>query len=133
MDILSVGKQRSKPFRSCTFDAGVHLVLGWGIWPWSDRMYGERKFAPSLNTGVQTMAAQSTAESTRTREQRIETIMNELRPTIEETVRQLVEQAVDVAEAEEFGAIDFEFRDAGLQLANEVRQARVASRKKRGT
>ncbi len=79
------------------------------------------------------MAAQSTAESTRTREQRIETIMNELRPTIEETVRQLVEQAVDVAEAEEFGAIDFEFRDAGLQLANEVRQARVASRKKRGT
>ena len=79
------------------------------------------------------MAAQSTAESTRTREQRIETIMNELRPKIEETVHQLVEQAVDVADAEEFGAIDFEFRDAGLQLANEVRQARVASRKKRGT
>jgi hypothetical protein len=45
----------------------------------------------------------------------------------------MVERAVDVPEAEEFGAIDFEFRDAGQQLANEVRQAGVASRKKRGT
>ena len=39
---------------------------------------------------------------------------------------------VDVPEAEEFGAIDFEFRDAGQKLANDVRQASVASRKKRG-
>jgi hypothetical protein len=45
----------------------------------------------------------------------------------------MVERAVDVPEAEEFGAIDFEFRDAGQQLAHEVRQATVASRKKRGT
>jgi hypothetical protein len=44
-----------------------------------------------------------------------------------------VERAVDVPEAEEFGAIDFEFRDAGQKLANEVRQASVVSRKKRGT
>ncbi len=68
-----------------------------------------------------------------TREQRIETIMKQLRPKIEQTVRQMVERAVDVPEAEEFGPIDFEFRDAGQQLANEVRQASVASRKKRGT
>jgi hypothetical protein len=68
-----------------------------------------------------------------TREQRIEAIMKELRPKIDETVRRLVERAVDVPEAEEFGAIDFEFRDAGQELANEVRQASVASRKKRGT
>jgi hypothetical protein len=68
-----------------------------------------------------------------TREQRIEAIMQQLRPQIEETVRQLVERAVDVPEAEEFGAIDFEFRDAGQKLANEVRQASVASRKKRAT
>jgi hypothetical protein len=52
---------------------------------------------------------------------------------VEAAVRQLVERAVDVPEAEEFGAIDLEFRDAGLALANEVRQASVASRKKRGT
>jgi len=73
------------------------------------------------------------AEMNETRQQRIEALMQELQPKIEETVRQLVERAVDVPEAEEFGAIDFEFRDAGLQLANEVRQASLASRKKRAT
>ena len=67
------------------------------------------------------------------REQRIETILKELLPKVERTVRQLVERAVDVPEAEEFGAIDHEFRDAGQQLVNEVRQASLASRKKRGT
>ena len=59
--------------------------------------------------------------------------MQVLRPKVEETVRQMVERAVDVPEAEEFGVIDFEFRDAGQKLANDVRQASVASRKKRGT
>jgi hypothetical protein len=67
------------------------------------------------------------------REERIEAILQQLRPQIEKTVRQLVERAVDVPEAEEFGAIDFEFRDAGQKLVAEVRQASVASRKKRGT
>ena len=67
------------------------------------------------------------------REQRIEAIMMELRPRIDEAVRKMVERAVDVPEREEFGAIDFEFRDAGQKLANDVRQASVASRKKRGT
>jgi hypothetical protein len=68
-----------------------------------------------------------------TRQQRIEAIMEQLRPKIDAAVRQLVERAVDVPEAEEFGAIDFEFRDAGQAMANEVRQASVASRKKRAT
>jgi hypothetical protein len=80
------------------------------------------------------MSAQPVSAATlETREQRIEALMKELRPKIEETVRQMVERAVDVPEAQEFGAIDFEFRDAGQQLANDVRQASVASRKKRGT
>jgi hypothetical protein len=78
-------------------------------------------------------APAATAVTRETREQRIEAILNDLRPKIEETVRRLVERAVDVPEAEEFGAIDFEFRDAGRELVNEVRQASVASRKKRGT
>jgi hypothetical protein len=73
------------------------------------------------------------AAANETREQRIETILKELRPKIDAVVRQMVERAVDVPEAEEFGAIDFEFRDAGQKLATEVRQASVASRKKRGT
>jgi hypothetical protein len=67
------------------------------------------------------------------REQRIEALLHELQPKIEAVVRKLVERAVDVPEAQEFGAIDFEFRDAGQHLANEVRQASVASRKKRAT
>lgn len=73
------------------------------------------------------------AAADQTREERIEAILKELRPKVEAEVRRLVERAVDVPEAEEFGAIDLEFRDAGQHLANEVRQAAVASRKKRGT
>ena len=67
------------------------------------------------------------------REERIEAILQQLRPQIEKTVRQLVERAVDVPEAEEFGAIDSVFRDAGQKLVNQVRQASLASRKKRAT
>ena len=77
------------------------------------------------------MSARTTAAATtESREERIEAILKELRPKIEATVRRMVERAVDVPEAQEFGAIDFEFRDAGQELANEVRQAGVASRKK---
>jgi hypothetical protein len=61
------------------------------------------------------------AAANQTREQRIEAILRELRPKIDVAVRQMVERAVDVPEAEEFGAIDLEFRDAGLKLVNEVR------------
>jgi hypothetical protein len=78
-------------------------------------------------------ARRDDAAAAETREERIEAILKELRPKVEATLRRLVERAVDVPEAEEFGPIDFEFRDAGQQLANEVRQAGVASRKKRGT
>jgi hypothetical protein len=73
------------------------------------------------------------ATAAESREQRIEAILQQLRPHLEKTVRELVEKAVDVPEAQEFGAIDLEFRDAGLQLVNQVRQASVASRKKRAT
>jgi hypothetical protein len=68
-----------------------------------------------------------------TREERIEELMQQLRPKVEEAVRKMVERGVDVPEHEEFGAIEYEFRDAGLDLANDVRQATLASRKKRGT
>jgi hypothetical protein len=67
------------------------------------------------------------------REERIEAIMQQLLPKLEQIARRMVERAVDVPEAEEFGAIDNEFRDAGQEVANEVRQAGIASRKKRGT
>ena len=67
------------------------------------------------------------------REEQIESLMEQLRPKVEEALRKMVERAVDVPEAEEFGAIEYEFRDAGVNLANDVRQASLASRKKRGT
>jgi hypothetical protein len=73
------------------------------------------------------------ADLSQTRQERIEAIMKQLRPKIEQTVRQMVEHAVDVPEAQEFGAIDFEFRDAGQKLANDIRQASLTSRKKRAT
>lgn len=67
------------------------------------------------------------------RDERVEELMDQLRPKLEEALRQMVERAVDVPEHEEFGAIEYEFRDAGLKLANGVRQATLASRKKRAT
>ena len=39
-----------------------------------------------------------------TREEQIEALMNQLRPKVEEALRRMVERAVDVPEAEEFGA-----------------------------
>ena len=75
----------------------------------------------------------ATAVTPPTREEQVEALMQQLRPKVEEAVRQMVERAVDVPEAEEFGAIEYEFRDAGLNLANEVRQASLVSRKKMGT
>lgn len=77
-------------------------------------------------SGKNTAAASS-------REERIEELMEQLRPKVDAALRQMVERAVDVPEHEEFGVIEYEFRDAGLNLANEVRQASLASRKKRGT
>jgi hypothetical protein len=114
---------------------GEQLLLGWEIGARLSSLKSSWKFATLLVTpGVQTMAARSIpSPASETREERIEAIMKELRPKIDEAVRQMVERAVDVPEAEEFGAIDFEFRDAGQQLANDVRQASVASRKKRAT
>ena len=79
------------------------------------------------------MSQPSSADPAVARQQHVEAILEQLRPKVEQVVRQLVEKAVDVPEAEEFGAIDLEFRDAGLGLVNDVRQAAVASRKKRGT
>jgi hypothetical protein len=68
-----------------------------------------------------------------TRDEQVEALMTQLRPQVEASLRRMAERCVDLPEAEEFGAIEYEFRDAGLNLANEVRQAGVASRKKRAT
>jgi hypothetical protein len=108
--------------------------LGGKFAPARGRLKGGRKSTHPFRPWSFVMPARrDAAATTESREERIEAILKELRPKIEATVRHMVERAVDVPEAEEFGAIDFEFRDAGQELANEVRQAGVASRKKRGT
>ena len=97
--------------------------------------YGEplREFSPPGIAREPAMPHATPAVTGPSREARIEALLEQLRPRVEAEVRQLVERAVDVAEAEEFGAIDLEFRDAGLRLVNDIRQAGVASRKKRAT
>jgi hypothetical protein len=50
------------------------------------------------------------------RDERVEALMEQLRPRVEQAVRKMVERAVDVPEAEEFGAIEYEFREAGQDL-----------------
>ena len=67
------------------------------------------------------------------REDRIQALMEQLRPEVEAALRRMVERVVDVPEHEEFGAIEHEFRDAGQGLANTVRQAGLTDRKKRAT
>jgi hypothetical protein len=79
------------------------------------------------------MPRPAAAEHVPTREEQIQALMDQLAPTIEAAVRRLVERAVDAPEREEFGPIEVAFRDAGLDLANTVRQATLASRKKRAT
>jgi hypothetical protein len=111
----------------------VQLVLGWDFRVPPGSLRWGRKSTTYLAKELTMSARSLPAAAEETREQRIEAILKELRPKIDAAVRQMVERAVDVPEAEEFGAIDFEFRDAGLQMANEVRQASVVSRKKRGT
>jgi len=69
-----------------------------------------------------------------TRQERIGTLMDQLRPKVEEALRRMVERAVDVPEAEEFGAIEYEFRDfAAVLWARTRRRVRPGPAKPRGS
>jgi hypothetical protein len=78
-------------------------------------------------------SAGSPAVSSPARGEQIASLMEQLRPQVEQALRHLVERSLEVPEAQEFGTLEYEFRDAGLNLVNQVRQATLASRKKRGT
>jgi hypothetical protein len=67
-----------------------------------------------------------------TREARIAAPMDQLRPQVEQVLREMAERVVDLPEREAFGAVEYEFRDAGQRLANTMQQAGLQSRKKRG-
>jgi hypothetical protein len=65
------------------------------------------------------------------RAERIEAVMKQLLPKIEQTVRHQSRKPSMSPGQRSSVPSDFEFRDAGLELVNEVRQANVASRKNR--
>ena len=68
-----------------------------------------------------------------TREERLEALLQELRPQVDAIVRRMAEKWVDTPEHQELGAIEYDFRDAGREIAASVHQTGLASRKKRGT
>jgi hypothetical protein len=68
-----------------------------------------------------------------THEERLEALLKELRPKVDEIVRRIAEKWVDTPEHQELGAIEYEIRDAGQEIAATVQQTGLASRKKRGT
>jgi hypothetical protein len=67
------------------------------------------------------------------RQERIDAVMNELRPRLEAMLQKMVETIVDKPEAEELGAVEFELRDMGRDMVAAVQETGLASRKKRGT
>jgi hypothetical protein len=67
------------------------------------------------------------------RQQRIDAVMNELRPKLDAMLQKMVETVVDKPEAEELGEVEFELRDMGRDLLATVQETGLKSRKKRGT
>jgi len=67
------------------------------------------------------------------RQERIDAVMNELRPKLDAMLQKMVETIVDKPEAEELGEVEFELRDMGRDLIATVQETGLKSRKKRGT
>jgi hypothetical protein len=67
------------------------------------------------------------------RQERIDAVMNELRPKLDAMLQKMVETIVDKPEREELGAVEFELRDMGRDLVSTVQETGLKSRKKRGT
>jgi hypothetical protein len=68
-----------------------------------------------------------------TRQERLDALLQELRPKVDAIVQRLAEQWVDTPEHLELGAIEYTLRDAGQEIAATVHHTGLASRKKRGT
>src|SRR5581483_2154475 len=82
------------------------------------------KNSPLLLPRSAAMSTPSSAAVNETREQRIEAILKQLRPKIEQTVRQMVERAVDVPELLGLRDIDSAFHrlaDGLLDLGSQLR------------
>jgi hypothetical protein len=67
------------------------------------------------------------------RQERIDAVMNELRPKLDAMLQKMVETIVDKPDAEELGAVEFELREMGREMIATVQETGLSSRKKRGT
>jgi hypothetical protein len=76
---------------------------------------------------------QRSTTPTATREERLDSLLKELRPKVDEIVRRMAEKWVDTPEHLELGAIEYTLRDGGQEVAATVHQTGLESRKKRGT
>ena len=75
----------------------------------------------------------ASAAVVQTREEQLQALLKELQPKVEAIVRRMAEKWVDTPQERELGAIEYEFRAAGQQIAATVHETGLASRKKRGT
>lgn len=66
------------------------------------------------------------------RESRIQTLIAQLRPDAELTLRRIAEELVDLPDDQAFGQIEFTLRDLVLQLAAASHQTGLQAGKKRG-
>jgi hypothetical protein len=67
------------------------------------------------------------------RENRIQTLIEQLRPNAEAVLRQMAERLVDLPENKSFGQIEYELRDLAHDLAANTHQTGLAAGKKRAT
>ena len=67
------------------------------------------------------------------RETRVRALMDQLRPQVEQAVRQMAESLVDSPDAQLFGDLEFALRDQAHDLAAAAHQTGLHSRKKGGT
>jgi hypothetical protein len=67
------------------------------------------------------------------REERIESLLEELRPNAEQVLRQMAERLVDLSEDRSFGQIEYDLRDLARDLAAASHQTGLDAGKKRAT
>lgn len=75
----------------------------------------------------------ATSATSEDRETRIRTLMDQLRPAAEQTLRQMAEDLVDAPDRQLFQGVELRLRDHAHQLAATAHQTGLQGRKKGGT
>jgi len=77
--------------------------------------------------------ASATSQTAEDRENRIQALIEQLRPKTEAVLRQMAERLVDLPEEKSFGQIEYDLRDLAHELASNSHQTGLAAGKKRAT